>query len=97
MLKPNGRLCIIPVVLTEPTGVNHTDPSVWATKYVNAPEDPEFDDAFPVVLGEHGQRLMKFYTVSDLDNRLRDTGLRFTLYTLANCKRGNSFALLGTK
>lgn len=97
ILKPGGALCIIPIVLTEPTGVNHTDPTVWASKYRNESSDPIFDDAFPIAIGTHKQRLMKFYNLTELDKRLSGIPLSFTLYELENCKRGNRFALLAKK
>lgn len=97
VLKPNSAVVWIPLVMAK-GGVNHTDPSVWATKYRNAPSYPVFDKRFPVQFGTHKQRLMKFFDPKVLDEDLgKIKELKFDVVELENGKRGNKFALVGTK
>lgn len=97
ILKSGGRVVWIPLVLTQ-YGVNHTDLSVWETKYRNAPNYPKFDSRFPVQFGSHKQRLMKFYSPKVLDSELEKFDrMDFSIVRIDTGGRGNNFALVGEK
>lgn len=49
LLKPGGRLCIVPVIFAERTEIV-TSPAVWPTKYRQRPEPPLFDSRATIVI-----------------------------------------------
>lgn len=95
ILKPGGKTVIIPLVLYD-IGINTTDPSIWSTKYRNASDFPVFDAKFPMHIGDHKQRLMKFYDPDSLAKALDRVDCDFEIMRVEN-GGGNEMVLIGTK
>lgn len=97
LLKPGGKLCIIPLNFRERTEI-WTSPSCWATKYVNAKDLPDFDPAAAIVIrDEIIQRQVMWWRASDLTDRLSAIpGVKFEVIQVV-CMGLSNFALVGTK
>ena len=59
LLKPGGRICVVPYVPMA-TGYSVTAPNKWEARSALDPERPSFDARLPVVLNDKsGQRCIK--------------------------------------
>ena len=72
LLKPGGRICIIPLYVANELSII-TSPSVWADKYKAYAECPQFDRRAKIFIREsttNKQRQIKLYDVRTLQNDL---------------------------
>ena len=85
LLKPGGRLVIIPLNVGV-EGFQLTSPAVWSMKYRNAPEPPEFDKTLPILIRESTkQRLIKMHSVATLVDAVSTVPeLVVTVYAVEN-------------
>jgi len=97
LLKPGGKLCIIPINFATRMEIR-TAPSCWEGKYRNAPDLPKFDPRATIVIHEASkQRQVLFWRPdllkSDLD---QIPGMSFELVRTAH-DSATLYALVGTK
>jgi len=85
LLKPGGRLVIIPVYMSTRMEI-WTSPSVWETKYRAAPQTPAFDPRATVVVKEDiRQRQHKYFDAATLvADAGHVRGLRFEFVHFTN-------------
>ena len=95
LLKPGGRLCILPMNFRARTEV-WTAPSCWATKYRNAPEYPRFDRRATIVIKEETvQRQVMWWRPDELATELATVpGMRFEIVHVVCAGKAN-YALIG--
>ncbi len=97
LLKPGGRLCILPVNLCKRTEI-WTSPSVWADKYRNDANLPRFDRRAAIVIKEEiGQRQVMRWEPAELAAELAaipdmDFGFHFVV-----CGPLRMYAMVGTR
>lgn len=99
LLRKGGRLCIIPLYMANIHAI-HTSPSVYAHKYINQNNLPQFDPRAKLIIrDEIKQRQSKFFSPKCLSDDLHQLSdlLNFTVHYFTNheaVQRCPSFALL---
>lgn len=70
LLKPGGRLCVIPLYTANELSIT-TSPSVWASKYKSYDDIPNFDKRATIFINDHkSQRQQKLYDAATLRSDL---------------------------
>lgn len=97
LLRKGGKLCILPLNFRARTEI-WTSPSCWATKYVNAPNYPEFDRAAAIVIKEEiTQRQVMWWKPGELAAQLATIpSLEFEVVRVV-CNNSAMYALVGTR
>ena len=97
LLKPGGKLCILPVNLSQRTEI-WTSPSVWAEKYRNDADLPRFDPRAAIVIKEEiGQRQVMRWQPAELAAELAQIGgLEFRFHFVV-CGPLRMYAMVGTR
>jgi hypothetical protein len=97
LLKPGGRLCILPVNLCQRTEI-WTSPSVWADKYRNDASLPRFDRRATIVIREEiGQRQVMRWNPAELAAELAAIpGLEFRFHFVV-CGPLRMYAMVGMR
>ena len=97
LLKPGGKLCILPVNLCKRTEI-WTTPSVWADKYRNDANLPQFDRRAVIVIKEEiGQRQVMRWEPSELAKELVEIqGMDFRFHFVV-CGPLRMYAMVGTR
>ena len=97
LLKPKGKLCIMPVNFAERTEIV-TSPAVWATKYGLHPALPVFDRRAMIVIDEGPeQRQVMWWAPADLAQALAGIAtLDFEIVQVVHDRKAQ-FALVATR
>jgi ubiquinone/menaquinone biosynthesis C-methylase UbiE len=80
LLRPGGRLCILPIDFSRQTTVL-TSPGVWFTKYRNVKTPPVFDPRAVIFIREQKlQRQEKLWSPSDFASAVKVPGMTFGMH-----------------